>query len=256
MNKPLNRVPEVTIYFWLIKILATTVGETAADFLSTTLGLGLATTSYIMSGVLLIVLLNQFRLKHYASASYWLAVVLASIVGTLITDRLVDKLGVSLVTTNIIFGVSLAIVFAIWYANEKTLAMHSINTAKREIFYWAAILLAFAMGTATGDYLAEALNLGYFQALLLFGAAIALTAVGYYYLRLNAVLAFWVAYILTRPLGASLGDLLTQPQSNGGFGYGATNTSILFFCVIASLVIYLSLKQKRSKASLPDSEST
>lgn len=252
MNKPLNRVPEITIYFWIIKVLATTVGETAADFLSTTLGFGLATTSYIMSGVLLIVLLNQFRLKRYVPVSYWLAVVLASIVGTLITDRLVDKLGVSLVTTNIIFGVSLAIVFAIWYANEKTLAMHSIHTAKRELFYWIAILLAFALGTATGDYLAEALNLGYFQALLLFGAAISLTALSYHYLRLNAVLAFWIAYILTRPLGASLGDLLTQPRSNGGFGYGATNTSILFFCVISSLVIYLSLKQKRAKASVSD----
>jgi uncharacterized membrane-anchored protein len=252
MNKLLNRVPEITIYFWIIKVLATTVGETAADFLSSTLGFGLATTSYIMSGVLLVVLVNQFRLRRYVPVSYWLAVVLASIVGTLITDRLVDDLGVSLVTTNIVFGISLAIVFTLWYANEKTLAMHSIKTAKREIFYWMAILLAFALGTATGDYLAEALNLGYFQALLLFGGAIALIAVGYYYLKLNAVLAFWIAYILTRPLGASLGDLLTQPQSNGGFGYGATNISILFFCVISSLVIFLSLKQKRAKSSISD----
>ena len=248
INQPLNRVPEVTIYFWIIKVLATTVGETTADLLSTTLGFGLANTSYIMSGILLMTLLNQFRLKRYVPVSYWLAVVLASVVGTLITDRLVDKLGVSLVTTNIIFGISLAIVFAIWYATEKTLAMHSINTAKRELFYWIAILLAFALGTATGDYLAEALKLSYFQALLLFGAAIAATAIAYYYLKLNEVLAFWIAYILTRPLGASLGDLLTQPHANGGLGYGSTKTSILFLSVIVSLVAYLSWKQQRTRA--------
>ncbi|MGI8503970.1 MAG: hypothetical protein ACR2LR_22965, partial [Hassallia sp.] len=140
MNKMLNRVPEVTIYFWIIKVLATTVGETAADFLSATLHLGLGVTSYIMSAVLLIALLNQFKLKRYVPASFWFVVVLISIVGTLITDRLVDELGVSLVTTTVIFSISLLVVFALWYSNEKTLAMHSINTAKRERFYWVAVL--------------------------------------------------------------------------------------------------------------------
>jgi uncharacterized membrane-anchored protein len=245
MRKMLNRVPEVTIYFWMIKILATTVGETAADFLALTLNLGLGVTSYIMGGLLLFVLFNQFRLKRYVPVSYWLVVVLVSIVGTLITDRLVDEFGVSLMTTNIVFSIALLVVFTLWYLSEKTLAMHSINTTKRELYYWVAILLTFALGTSTGDYLAEASGLGYAQAALVFGTLIATIAAGYYYLRMNAVLAFWLAYILTRPFGASIGDLLSQPTKNGGFGWGTTGTSMLFLSIITSLVIYLSLKRKK-----------
>ncbi|MEJ6484442.1 hypothetical protein N0Y54_24525 [Nostoc punctiforme UO1] len=245
MNKMLNRVPEVTIYFWIIKVLATTVGETAADFLSATLNLGLGITSYIMSAVLLIVLLNQFKLKRYVPAIFWFVVVLISIVGTLITDRLVDELGVSLVTTTVVFSIFLLLVFVLWYSNEKTLAMHSINTAKRELFYWVAVLFTFALGTATGDLLAESLRLGYAQSALIFGTSIAIIVIGYYYFRMNAVLAFWLAYILTRPLGASIGDLLSQSATNGGFGFGTVGTSMLFLSIIISLVIYLSLKQKK-----------
>ena len=245
MQKMLNRVPEVTGSFWIVKVLATTVGETAADYLSVNLKLGLSVTSYIMSGVLLIALLNQFRLKRYIPASYWIVVVLMSITGTLITDRLIDSFGVSLVTTTIVFSVVLSAIFALWYFNEKTLAMHSINTVKRELFYWAAILFTFALGTATGDLFAEALKLGYAQATLIFGILIAIIAVGYYYFRMNAILAFWVAYILTRPLGASAGDLLSQPVKNGGFGFGTVGTSMLFLSVIVSLVIYLSFRHKR-----------
>ncbi|MEH2083929.1 MAG: hypothetical protein V7K89_29375 [Nostoc sp.] len=246
MVKILNRVPEVTIYFWIIKILATTVGETAADFLSVTLNLGLSITSYIMSGFLLIALLNQFRLKRYVPLSYWLVVVLISIVSTLITDKLVDDFGVSLIITTIIFSCVLVAVFTFWYFSEKILAMHSINTAKREIFYWVAILLTFALGTSTGDFLAETSGLGYAQSALVFGAAIAIIVSSYFYLKMNAVLAFWLAYILTRPFGASIGDLLSQPTKNGGFGYGTVGTSMLFLCIIISLVIYLSLKPKKS----------
>ncbi|MEO8890608.1 MAG: hypothetical protein ABI417_03575, partial [Coleofasciculaceae cyanobacterium] len=211
--------------------------------------LGLSITSYIMSAVLLIALFNQFRLKRYVPASYWIVVVLMSITGTLITDRLVDDLGISLMTINIVFSVVLSAIFVAWYFNEKTLAMHSINTAKRELFYWAAILFTFALGTATGDFLAEALKLGYAQSALLFGGAIAIIAIAYHYFRMNAVLAFWMAYILTRPLGASIGDLLSQPTKNGGYGLGTVGTSILFLSVILSLVIYLSFKQKK-RASL------
>ncbi len=245
MKKVLNRVPEVTGSFWIIKVLATTVGETAADYLSVTLNLGLGITSYIMSGLLLLALWNQFRLKRYVPMSYWIVVVFTSITGTLVTDRLVDELGVSLMTTTIVFSVVLLVVFALWYFKEKTLAMHSINTAKRELFYWVAILFTFALGTATGDLLAEALKLGYAQSALIFGVLIAIVAGGYYYFRINAVLAFWIAYILTRPLGASMGDLLSQPAKNGGFGLGTVETSMLFLSIIVSLVIYLSLKQKQ-----------
>ncbi|MBL1210024.1 hypothetical protein [Geminocystis sp. GBBB08] len=253
MKKILNRVPEVTIPFWIIKVLATTVGETAADFLSVTLNLGLSVTSNIMSCLLLIVLFNQFRLKRYVPVSYWIVVVFTSITGTLITDRLVDDLDVSLETITIVFSIILLIVFVLWYVNERTLAMHSINTAKRELFYWVAILFTFALGTATGDLLAEALKLGYGQSALIFGALIAVITIGYYYFKINSILAFWFAYILTRPLGASIGDLLSQPVTNGGFGLSTVSTSMLFLSIIVSLVIYLSLKQKKS-VSLPIDE--
>jgi uncharacterized membrane-anchored protein len=246
MNKTLSRVPEITIYFWIIKILATTVGETGADYLSATLNLGLALTSYIMSGVLLIALLNQFRLKKYIPLNYWFVVVLTSIVGTLITDRLVDEFGVSLVTTAIIFSFALLAIFVLWYVREKTLSMHSINTAKREIFYWAAVLMTFALGTSTGDLLGETSGLGYGISALVFGFSIAIITLAYYYLRLNSVLAFWIAFILTRPLGASIGDLLSQPTSAGGLGWGTVGTSMLFLSIILSLIIYLSLKQKKA----------
>ena len=245
MTKLLNRVPEVTAIFWIIKVLATTVGETGADFLNMDMKFGLSNTSYVMSGVLLILLLNQLRLKRYVPVSYWLVVVMTSVVGTLITDRLVDDLGVKMATITIVFSIVLSATFGFWYASEKTLAMHSIDTAKREIFYWAAILFTFALGTATGDLFAETFKLGYAPAMLIFGVAIAIVAGSYRYLEMNSVLAFWLAYILTRPLGAATGDLLSQPVKNGGFGFGTVGTSMLFLSIISSLIIYLSLKQKR-----------
>ena len=245
MNKMLNRVPEVTLYFWLIKIMATTVGETGADFLAFTMNFGLAATSYIMSALLAVVLWNQFRLKRYVPVSYWAVVLLISIVGTLITDRLVDEMGVSLVTITIVFTLALLGVFAIWYDSEKTLAMHSIKTTKREVFYWIAILLTFALGTAAGDLLAEGLNLGYAVSALLFGSIIAAIAIGYYAFNLNGVLTFWLAYVLTRPLGASIGDLLSQPVKNGGLGFGTVGTTIAFTTTIAILIVYLSIKQRK-----------
>lgn len=253
--KPLVRVPEVTLYFWIIKVLATTVGETAADFLSATLNLGLVVTSYIMGALLIVALLNQFRLKRYIPANYWLVVVLVSIVGTLITDLLVDNLGVSLISATGGFSIALVIVFIAWFWSEKTLAMHSIRTAKRELFYWATILFTFALGTAAGDLLAEASGLGYFQSALVFGAAIALITAAYYVFNLNEILAFWLAYILTRPLGASMGDFLSQPVKNGGLGFGTVGTSMIFLTTILILIVYLSITRKdqfRSSRKLTD----
>ncbi|MEY2857026.1 MAG: hypothetical protein RLZZ74_1338 [Cyanobacteriota bacterium] len=244
MNKLLNRVPEVTLYFWIIKIMATTVGETGADFLAFTMNFGLPNTSYIMSALLAIALWNQFRLKRYLPASYWAVVVLVSIVGTLITDRLVDEMRVSLVTTTIVFSIALIGVFAVWYGSEKTLAMHSIKTTKRELFYWAAILLTFALGTAAGDLLAEGTGLGYAISAMLFGTVIGAIALAYYRFNLNAVLTFWLAYVLTRPLGASIGDLLSQPIKNGGLGFGTVGTTIAFVTTIAILIVYLSIQQQ------------
>jgi uncharacterized membrane-anchored protein len=249
MKQMLNKVPQVTLIFWIIKIMATTVGETAADYLSETLQLGLTRTSYVMGGLLLVLLVIQLRAKKYIPAIYWAVVVFISVVGTLISDNLVDNLGVSLMTTTIIFGSALAVIFICWYASEKTLSVHTINTRKRELFYWAAILFTFSLGTSAGDLVAESSGLGYAYAALLFAVLIALITLAYYYLKLNAILAFWMAYILTRPLGASLGDLLSQPVSEGGLGLGTTITSIVFLLIIIALVIYSTIQEKRQPAA-------
>ena len=239
----LNKVPEVTIYFWIIKILCTTVGETAADYLNFNLHVGLTNTTYIMGTLLIIVLFFQFKLKKYIPAIYWLAVVLLSVVGTLITDNLTDNLGVPLIVTTICFSIALTIAFAIWYQREKTLSIHSIVTTPRESFYWLAILLTFALGTAGGDLAAEKLQLGYLVSTLLFGGLIALIYAAHRF-KLNAVLAFWAAYILTRPLGASLGDLLSQPHAEGGLGLNTTAINAIFLIIIIALVSYLTATKK------------
>jgi uncharacterized membrane-anchored protein len=246
----LNKVPEVTIYFWIVKVMATTVGETAADFLNTNLGLGLTGTTGVMGSLLIITLIFQFRCRKYVPGIYWLVVVLISVVGTLITDNLTDNFGVALETTTIIFGVALLATFAAWYASEKTLSIHSIYTTRREAFYWLTILFTFALGTAAGDLTAERLKLGYWVSALLFGGLIAVVTGAHFALRLNAVLAFWIAYILTRPLGASLGDYLSQPHDAGGLGLGTVGTSALFLLTILAVVTYLTIT-RRDELGLP-----
>ena len=175
---------------------------------------------------------------------YWLAVVLISVVGTLITDNLTDNFGVSLVITTIVFGVVLAATFAAWYASEKTLSIHTIYTTRREAFYWLAVLFTFALGTAAGDLTAERFAVGYWQSALLFGGLIAAVYVAHVRFALNAVLAFWLAYILTRPLGASIGDYLSQPRADGGRGLGTTVTSALFLVTISAVVVFLSITKR------------
>lgn len=243
MTRMLNKVPEVTLFFWIVKIMATTVGETAADFLSFDLKLGLTNTSYVMGGLLLATLLMQLRARQYIPSLYWINVVLISIVGTLITDNLVDNFGVSLKVTTALFSLALVATFVAWYAREKTLSIHTIFTTRRELFYWAAILFTFALGTAAGDLTAEGLALGYAKSAVLFGGMIAVTTLAYYRFKLDAVLAFWLAYILTRPLGASLGDLLAQPAVNGGLGLGTVVTSAIFLTSILGWVTYTSYRQ-------------
>ena len=240
----LNKVPEITLFFWIIKVLCTTVGETAADFLNDNLGLGLTGTTFIVGALLIVTLFFQFRARRYVPGIYWLTVVLISVVGTLITDNLVDNFGVALRTTTILFSVALIATFAAWYRSEGTLSVHTIVTTKREAFYWLAILFTFALGTAAGDYVAEALNLGYLKSLVLFSAAIAVVAIAHYRFQMNAVLSFWLAYILTRPLGASIGDYLSQPKEDGGLGLGTTVTSFIFLTAILVLVIYLSATKR------------
>ncbi len=242
----LNKVPQLTIYFWIIKIMATTVGETVADLLSVKLNLGLVVASLVVGVLLLIALFVQLRSHKYVPWIYWLAVVLISVAGTLITDNLVENFGVPLWVTTVAFAVALSATFVTWYAVEKSLSVHTIKTTRRELFYWSAILFTFALGTAGGDLLAEGAHLGYTYSALLFAGSIALVTLLYYKFGLNAVVAFWLAYILTRPLGASLGDLMSQPTSNGGLGLGTVVTSTIFLFVILGLVIFMS--QRRDDA--------
>jgi uncharacterized membrane-anchored protein len=242
----LNKVPEVTLAFWVIKIMSTTVGETGADYLAVHVGLGTAVTSGMTVSLLLVALLLQLRMRRYVPWIYWLTVVLVSIVGTQITDLLTDRLGVSLYTSTAAFSVVLAATFAVWYRSERTLSIHTIVTTRRELFYWAAILFTFALGTAAGDLATESLGLGFNVGVLAFGALIAAIAAAYY-LGANAVLTFWLAYILTRPLGASLGDLLSQARAYGGLGLGTVYTSIAFLTVIVALVAFISFDARREQ---------
>ncbi|MFF2878959.1 hypothetical protein ACFVR2_21825 [Gottfriedia sp. NPDC057991] len=248
MKTLLNKVPEVTIYFWIIKVLCTTVGETFADFLNFNLGLGLGPTTFIMGVAFFISLFFQFKVNKYTPSIYWITVVLISVFGTLVTDNLTDAMGVPLETSTIVFSVLLGLTFLFWYLSEKTLSIHSIFTRKREVFYWLAILFTFALGTAVGDLYSEQLGLGYFNTGLTVIVIILCVFLAWKFLKLDGMLAFWIAYILTRPLGASLGDYLSQPKVNGGLGLGTTSTSIIFLIAILAIIVFLAVTKIDSSA--------
>lgn len=243
-KQSLNKVPEITLYFWIIKVLCTTVGETGADYLTYDMHWGLFPTTVFTSVLLAAALYFQFKAKKYVASIYWLAIVLISIVGTLITDNLTDYLKVPLEITTAVFGIALAAVFAIWYGMEKTLSIHTIYTVRREAFYWLAILLTFAVGTAAGDLFAERLELGYRLSAIIFAILIAVVAVAYYGFKANSVVTFWIAYILTRPQGASIADYLIQPKTNSGLGLGTVPVNGFFFIMILGIVVYLAITKK------------
>lgn len=246
----LNKVPQITIFFWIIKILCTTVGETFADFINFNLGLGLTITTIIMGVGLMCALIIQLRATQYIPSVYWITVVLLSVFGTLVTDNLTDNLSVPLEISTIVFSILLALTFLGWYLSEKTLSIHSVYTVRREVFYWLTILFTFALGTAVGDLYSEQLGFGYFYTGLGVSIIIAIIYLANKFAKLNHILAFWIAYILTRPLGASLGDLLSQPKANGGLGLGTTITSIIFLIAILGTIIYLGVsKVDRNKQS-------
>ena len=234
----LSKVPEVTVWFWIIKILCTTVGESFADWINTTLGVGLNMTALIFTVVLAAVLAWQLSLNRYVPFVYWLAVVVFSVTGTLYTDILTDDLGVPLAVSTGVFAAALAIVFGVWYARERTLSIHSIVTRPRELFYWLAVLVTFALGTAAGDWTLQLTGSGPGTSVLLPAGLIVLIVIGWR-LGANAVLSFWLAYILTRPLGANLGDWFASPSTSGGLGLGTAATSAIFLTAILATVVYL-----------------
>ena len=239
----ISRVPQVTAAFWIIKLMAVTMGETAAGYLAFNLGLGLPLTSLLMAMVLACALAVQFAQRRYVPWSYWLAVVLISIVGTLVTVNLVDNLGVSLITCTWVFAAALAATFAVWFRSDGTLFIHAIHTARREAFYWLATLSTFALGTAVGDLVAEQFGLGYLPTGVLCAMIIASVSAGYFLLGLDAILGFWIVYIVIRPLGASFGDLLSQPRVYGGMGLGSVATSLLFLTAIMLVVAAMTVRR-------------
>jgi uncharacterized membrane-anchored protein len=234
----LSKVPEVTVWFWVIKILCTTVGESFADWINMTLGVGLIPTALIFTVLLAAVLGWQLSLDRYVPFVYWLTVVVISVTGTLYTDILTDNLGVPLAVSTSVFAAILAVVFGVWYARERTLSIHSIVTLPRELFYWLAVLVTFALGTASGDWILELTGWAPGISVLLPAGLIVAVVIGWR-LGANAVLSFWLAYILTRPLGANLGDWLGFPPDQRGLGLGVAFTSAIFLTAILATVLHL-----------------
>src|SRR3954463_13140248 len=242
-RRMLNKVPEITVFFWLIKILCTTVGESFADYINETLGFGLTNTTLVFSLALVVTLVVQFRVDRYVPGVYWLAVVLISVGGTLLTDNLTGGHDVPLWISSTVFAVLLAAVFGTWYARERTLSIHTIVTTPRESFYWLTVLVTFALGTAVGDWTLELTGWSAGTSVLLPLALIAAVLAAW---RLGAgpVLSFWLAYILTRPLGANIGDYLASSRSDGGLGLGTFGTSVLFLGTILVVVVFLTITAK------------
>jgi uncharacterized membrane-anchored protein len=247
-----RKVPEVTIFFWIIKILTTGMGETTSDFLVRTIDPVIAVAFGGLWFALALAL--QFLMRRYIPAVYWLAVVMVAIFGTMVADVIHVKFGVPYVVSATGFALALIAIFVAWYVSEKTLSIHSIDTFRREFFYWATVVTTFALGTAVGDMTATTLHLGYLDSGFLFAILFALPAIGYWLFRLNEVFTFWFAYIVTRPLGASFADWFGRPHSLGGVGLGTGRISLILAVIIAVLVAYLSVSRVDVRRHAPDSD--
>jgi uncharacterized membrane-anchored protein len=246
-RQTLSKVPEITAFFWIVKALTTAMGESTSDFLVHSL---VPEIAVVLGGIAFCVALYlQFVKDRYVPWAYWLAVAMVGVFGTMAADVLHVGLGVPYIASTIFYGVVLALVFRTWYRVEGTLSIHSITTPRRELFYWAAVLATFALGTAAGDLTAVTFNLGYFGSILLFAAIIAVPAFGYFRLDWNPILAFWFAYVVTRPLGASVADWLGVSHARGGLALGTGPVSLAFALAIAALVYHLS---KTGKDTPPD----
>jgi len=236
------KVPEVTLAFWLVKVLTTGMGETASDYLAKTFppAIAVAVSAVVLAAVLTVTI----RLPRYRAWPYWTAVALVSVFGTMAADVLHVALGVPYAVSTVAFAVAVAGLLAVWYAVERTLDIHSVATTRRELFYWATVLATFALGTAAGDLTATTLHLGYLASGLLFAAAIAVPAFAHRFLRLDAVLAFWIAYVLTRPLGASFADWIAVPPARGGLDLGTGPITLVLLAAIIAAVAVLARRER------------
>lgn len=247
LNELKTKVPQVTLLFWVLKMMSTTVGETGADWINFGLGFGLTHTSIIAAGLFVVTLLFQLKSDRYIPWLYWLTVLLVSITGTLITDYLTDQLQVPLLYSVAMFGSALVMVLMFWHRTEGTLEFTTINTTGRELYYWLAIMITFAFGTALGDALAEKLGLGYLSTTLVFAVLIAICSFLWRLAVFSSVACFWTVYVLTRPLGASLADLFSQPIKEGGLGYGTTPVNIIFLIAMVILISVSSMSYPTSR---------
>jgi uncharacterized membrane-anchored protein len=245
-----SKVPAVIALFWVIKVLTTGMGETTSDYLVHRLGPALAIA--VGGCAIGVGLWRQYVATRYEAWTYWLAVVMVAVFGTMVADVLHVGLGIPYVVSSCLFALVLVVTFALWYRSERTLSIHSIRTRRRERFYWATVLATFALGTAVGDMTAKTLNLGYFSSGLLFLAVMAIPAIGYVRFGLNPIVGFWFAYVVTRPLGASFADWVAVPPSHGGLGLGYGPVSLVLAAVIAVLVGYLARSQRDVEVVRPD----
>jgi len=239
----INRVAGLTLFFWIVKILSTTVGETAADYVNADMHVGLIVTTILLGVITIASIIWNFKMKKYFAPAYWFLIVMMSIEGTLITDLLVDEFGVSLLILDGVFALFMVAGFYLWYKEEGTLSIHKITNNRREMFYWLIVLTTFALGTGVGDTVSEYLNFGYLHSLILFSAVFFIAGGLFYAKILNSITAFWIAFIVTRPIGASLGDLFIQSPSDGGMGISAGTINIGFFAVIITVVTYLAISK-------------
>ena len=241
-SRRMLRVPQITAYFWIVKGLSTAMGESTSDYLVHAMAPVLAVILGFVGFVLALAL--QFSMRRYLAWTYWFAVVMVGVFGTMAADVLHVGFGVPYAVSSLLYGFGLLAVFVVWYRVEHTLSIHSIDTARREFFYWATVCATFALGTAVGDLTSISLHLGYFLSGVLFAVVLTGVALGYRRFRWNPVFSFWAAYVLTRPLGASLADWLGKPSSVGGLGFGAGQVSLTLTALIAVLVGYLAITRR------------
>jgi len=237
------KVPEIIFLFWVIKILTTAGGEATSDYLALDLGSRLV-AGCIEAGIFLVALVWQFRTRRYVAAAYWLLAYAIAIFGTGVADAMHLFIGIPYSGTTFLWAVVLALVFWLWYRSERTLSIHSIYTQRREVFYWAVVFATFAEGTALGDWTAVSLHLGYLASGIMFFLIILIPAVGWWRFGLNSVVAFWFAYVITRPLGASFADYFGKPHSLSGAGYGEGTVALITTLIVAVLVGYLAVTKR------------
>lgn len=246
----MNKLPQITLVFWIMKICATTLGETAGDLLSMTLDVGYAMSSLILISVFVLTLLTQLSSKRYYPALYWLVILSTSTAGTTLSDFMDRTLGLGYATGSAILIAILLATFLAWYMSEKSLSVSRITSRKGELFYWFAILFSNTLGTALGDFLADDSGLGFMGGALLVGAAIAVVVLLHYTTRLSSVLLFWVAFVLTRPFGATLGDVLTKSHEKGGLDFGTVGASLVLASLLLGLVVMATVYQRRAVPAL------